>query len=79
MFEKELDFFKTNQDELVSKYSGKTLVLQGEKILGIYNTIMEAYTESLKSLEPGSFMLQPCEPGIEAYTVTISNSELIAK
>jgi hypothetical protein len=71
MFDIELAYFIAHQDELVAKYLGKTLVLQGEAVLGVYETPLEAYVEALKQFKLGTFMIQPCEPGTEAYTVTV--------
>ena len=77
MFQKELEFFKRNQDMLVSKYKGKTLVIKGHEIVGAYQTALEAYKIAQSKYEAGTFMLQPCEPGTEAYTVTISSHEVV--
>jgi uncharacterized protein (DUF2249 family) len=73
MFEQELQFFISNQEKFVKKYSGKTLVIVGEKILGVYNSPLEAYFEALKTQKLGTFMIQEVEKGPEAYTVTISS------
>lgn len=78
MFDKELSFFKENQSELVKKYGGKILVIKESEIVGVYETTIDAYVNALKSYTLGSFMIQPCTPGPEAYTVTISTSELIS-
>jgi len=78
MFQEEFEFFKRNQAELVEKYVGKFLVIKGATVLGVYNTPLEALSESIKENEIGSFMIQPCKPGPEAYTVTISTSGLFA-
>ena len=71
MFDKELTFFIANQSELVQKYEGKVLVICGDDVVGAYDSALQAYLEAQKQFEPGTFMLQPCEPGPEAYTVTI--------
>ena len=71
MFEKELAFFIANQNELVRKYEGKVLVICGDDVAGAYDSALQAYLEAQKQFEPGTFMLQPCKPGSEAYTVTI--------
>lgn len=78
MFEAELDFFKSNQDSLVEKYKGKVLVLRNKEVVGVYSTTLEAYSEAKKSFALGTFMIQPCAPGPEAYTVTISTLGLLA-
>jgi hypothetical protein len=72
MFQEEFEYFRLNQAELVEKYKGKILVLKGKSILGAYDSTLEALYESVKENEIGSFMIQPCQPGPEAYTVTIS-------
>ena len=71
MFESELTYFITHQQELVSKYDGKALVIRGNEVVGVFDTPLEAYLEAQKHYEPGTFMIQPCAPGPEAYTVTI--------
>ena len=79
MFKKELDYFISNQDKLVKKYFKKILVIKGEDIIGIYETPLEAYLETKKNHEIGTFLIQPCEKGPEAYTVTLSSHNLIYK
>ena len=72
MFESELAFFIANQNDLVAKHDGKILVLRGEEVVGVYSSPLEAYLEARKHYELGTFMIQPCAPGPEAYTVTIA-------
>lgn len=69
MFQEELNFFKENQDELVEKYGGKTLAIKGEEVIGAYDSPLEALKEASKNHEMGSFMIQPCQSGPDAYTV----------
>ena len=71
MFEQELRFFINNQESLVNQYCGKVLVLKGQQITGIYQTLLEAYLEAQKKHKLGTFMIQRCEPGPKAYTITI--------
>ncbi len=73
MFKDELEFFVANQEGLVEKYRGKVLVIKGKEILGVYDTPLEAYLETQKQYEPGTFMIQPCQPGPEAYNVTLGS------
>ncbi len=72
MFDKELAFFVAYQDELVAKHRGKVLVIRGERIEGAYDSALAAYVSAGKQFPLGTFMLQPCEPGSGAYTVTIN-------
>lgn len=75
-FSEELDFFIANQENLVKDFQGKFLVLKGQKVLGVYLDPLSAYIETQKEHPLGSFMIQPCVPGPEAYTVTISSTIL---
>ena len=72
MFEIELNYFISHQDELVAKHRGKTLVLRDQAVVGVFGTSLEAYLEARARYPLGTFMIQPCEPGPEAYTVTVS-------
>jgi hypothetical protein len=74
MFQQELVFFKKNLNNLVNQYKGKILVIKGNRVVGAYDNTIEAFNEATKKYKPGSFMIQPCEPGPEAYTVTINSS-----
>lgn len=74
MFDTELDFFIRNQDDLVRQYANKVLVLIGEQIIGVYQTPLEAFLETAKTHTPGTFMLQRCIPGTDAYTITLSST-----
>ena len=74
MFEKELAYFKAHQDELVAKHPGKVIVLRGETVEGAYHSALEAYVDARKRFELGTFMIQPCEPGVGAYTVVINSN-----
>lgn len=73
MFDKELAFFIAHQDELVAAHRGKTLVIRGDKVEGVYSSPLQAYLFAQSQFEAGSFMIQPCEPGPGAYTVTINS------
>ncbi len=68
--QKQLEYFKSHQDELVKKYEGKFLVINEQKVQGAYVTEMEAYTVAKKKFELGAFLIQQCSPGQESYTQT---------
>jgi hypothetical protein len=76
MLEAELDYFKTNQAELVKKYRGKVLVLRDHEVVYVAATPLEAYLAAKDRYEAGTFMIQPCEPGPAAYSVTIASTEI---
>jgi hypothetical protein len=70
MLEKEFEFYKKNQAELVSHYNGKTLVIKDCKVIGVYDSEFEAVTTTEKIHELGTFLVQKCEPGEESFSAT---------
>jgi hypothetical protein len=68
MFEAENQFYQANRENLREKYLGKAIVIVGETIIGAYDSIGEAYKETLKTRKPGTFCLKniPVDPN-EAY------------
>jgi hypothetical protein len=76
MFEKELNYFIKNQDSLVKKHRGKVLTIQGEKVIDVSDTPLDAYLKAEREHQLGQVMLQMCEPGAGAYTATISASRV---
>lgn len=78
MLEKELEFFIANQQKFVSEYRGKFIVIKERAIIGVYDNPLEAYLDTQTKHQLGTFLIQHCEPGPEAYTVTISSREIFA-
>lgn len=74
MFEKELQYFIDNQDELVREYGGRTLVIRDQQVTGVYDSPFAAYLDAQSKYDPGTYMIQKCEPGEDAYTVTLSSA-----
>ncbi len=70
MLEEEFQYYIGHQNELVKKYEGRFLVVKGKKVVGDYDTEIEAYKEAMQSFEPGTFLIQQCLPGKESYTQT---------
>jgi hypothetical protein len=66
--QKELEYFKAHQEELVKQYEGKFVIIKDQKVEGVYDTEIEAYTEAQKKFELGTFMIQQCVAGKESYT-----------
>jgi hypothetical protein len=74
VFDTELKFFIENQASLVAKYPGKVLVIKGKEVVGAYPSPLDAFNAGSARFKPGTFMIQPCDPGPGAYTVTIASS-----
>jgi len=68
MLDKEFNYYRTHQSDLVKKYEGKFIVIKEETVIGVYNTQIEAYTEAKKNHEVGTFLIQHCTPGTIGYT-----------
>ena len=75
--EKDFQYFLDNQEELVKQYGGKFIVLKEQQVLGVYNSEEEAFTETQKQHELGSFLIQECKKGEDVYTQTFSSRVLI--
>ncbi len=67
---KDFEFFKKNQDALVTEHEGKYVVINNETVVGVYNSELEAYHEAQKKYALGTFIIQHCVPGTEGYTKT---------
>ena len=78
MLNKEFDFYKKNQKDFVEKYNGKYIVLQGEEVLGAYDTQSDAYLESEKNHEVGSFLIQHVSSGVKGYTATYHSRVILS-
>ena len=70
MLEKEFKYYLKNQDELVKKFDGRFIVIKENKVLGDYSSEIVALSETRKSHELGSFLIQQCTPGNNSYTET---------
>ena len=60
MLEKEYQYFQDNRDSLVEKYSGRFIVIVGNKVEGGYDSFEEAFYKSQETNELGGFLIQEC-------------------
>jgi hypothetical protein len=75
--EKEFEFFMDNQESLTSEHNGKVLVLHDRSVVGVFDDKLSAYLDAKERFAPGTFMIQECIPGPEAYTLGISTLGVI--
>lgn len=68
MLKHEFQYYLDHQEELLKKYNGKVIVIIGERVIGAFNTKQEAYLNSIKKYEPGTFLIIECTPGKDSYT-----------
>jgi len=77
MLENEFKYYLEHQSELVEKYNGKFIVLKNEIVIGVYDSNRDAYTETVKTEELGTFLIQHCTPGPESYSQTFHSQVII--
>ena len=70
MLEEEYKYFKTNKDELVEKHKNKFIVIKKAQVVGVFDTEKEAYEETVKNNEVGTFLIQQCVENEEEITQT---------
>ena len=70
VLEKDFQYYLDHQKELVEKYNEKFIVIVNKKVVGVYDSQVGAYEESIKTHKLGTFLIQQCLPGKESYTQT---------
>ena len=78
MLDKEFKYFVDNQKELVKKYNGRYIVIKGEKVIGDYASEIDAYTQTQKAHELGTFLIQLCTPGEDTFTQSYHSRVIFA-
>ena len=61
--EKEFKFYLDHHDEMVEKYDGKVIVIKDGDVLGTYDSELAAVTETRKTYDLGTFLVQRVSPG----------------
>ncbi len=70
MLKNEFRYFLKNQKRFVRKYKGKYIVIKNLRVIGAYNTEIQAVEQTSKREEMGTFLVQKCEPGDKSFTQT---------
>ncbi len=78
MFEKEFKYYVNKQKELVSKHDGKVIIIKGERVIEVFDSISEAYFFAQENDLLGKVMIQLVGPGVESYTTTFNSSLVFA-
>lgn len=60
MIDSNYEYFKKNIDALCEMYYGKYISVKNEAVLGSYESFDQAYNETIKSEELGSFLIMQC-------------------
>ena len=70
LLEKEFEYYLAHQAELVAKYDGKYVAIAGQAIVGAFDDELTAVTETQKSHELGTFLIQKVSEGDTEYSQT---------
>ncbi len=73
---KEFQYYIDNQEELALKHKNKFIVIVGDKVVGVYDNISEAYSKPQEKYELGTFFIQQTGLGTENYTQIINRCML---
>lgn len=68
--QREFEYYLAHQAELVEKYDGKYIVIKDGVVVGEYNNELTAVTETQKSHELGTFLVQKVSEGDSEYSQT---------
>ncbi len=78
MLDTEFKYYLENQAELVKKYNDRFIVIIGNEVIGDYDTLEQALSETQKEHELGTFLVQRCSEGSKDYTSTFHSRVRIA-
>lgn len=77
MIETLFKYYLEHQEELVSKYDGKYLIITDEGVVGAYDSLNKGYEVALKTYGKGNFMLQLCSEGEKDYSQRFFTSRVV--
>lgn len=76
MLEEEFNYFREHQQSLVEQYRGKYIVIVGKRVVGYYRTNEIALYNAKQMYKVGTFLIQHCIEGENAYTCTFHSNIL---
>lgn len=69
-------YYIDNQAEFVREYNGKVIALKDFKVIGVYDSEIQAVMEAQATgHELGTFLVQKVTPGTGAYTAHIATPQ----
>ncbi len=78
MLEIEFKYFLNNKAILIKNYTNKYIVIVGEAVVGVYDTNEEAYTESTKKYDLGTFLIRFCDVKGESHIQNFHSRAIFA-
>lgn len=67
----DFDYFIENYKKLYEKYGHKFLAIKDKKVLGAYNSVLEAVNDLTGKYKVGDYIIQECTGDDSAYRTTI--------
>ena len=67
---KQLEYYRKNQERLARENHGKYVLIHDEKIDGIFDSDIEAYSAAKKKYALGTFLIRKCLKLSEESTLT---------
>ncbi|MCI9612961.1 MAG: hypothetical protein HFH33_13215 [Eubacterium sp.] len=74
----DFNYFIKHYQELYNKYGHKFIAIKNSKILGVFDTEIEAITDVSKEYPLGTFIVQECNGNESGYTNYISSWQLVS-
>ena len=74
----EFEYYLAHQAELAEQYQGRFIVIKDGNVLGDYETAAEAVRETVKTHEPGTFLVQRSDADPESTTQTFHSRVIFA-
>lgn len=74
----DFNYFIKHYYELYNKYGHKFIAIKNSKILGVFDTEIEAITEISNKYPLGTFIVQECNGKESGYTNYISSWQLVS-
>ena len=78
MLEKEFQYFLDNQADLFKQFPYQYLAIKDQKVIGVYDSQLDAYFQTQEKNEVDSFLIQFCSPGQEGFTPYLNTNSMIA-
>ena len=73
----EFRFYRANQDDMVSRYDGKVIVMKNHKVIGVYDSVTAAVTQTRKQHKPRTYLVQQVSEGDKAYARTFHSPRVV--
>ena len=74
----DFNYFIKHYQELYNKYGHKFIAIKNGKILGVFDTEIQAITDVSKKYPLGTFIVQECNGNESGYTNYISSWQLVS-